>query len=76
MNKHFKLSKIVLSLLLCVAMLLTSTEPLTMQVSAATGDMYSRTADSQTLDQWKNYFGVQTNHPQNLALSTEYAGGV
>lgn len=76
MNKHYKFTKIVLSLLLSVAMLLISTTPLAMQVSAAPTDTYSRVADPHTLDQWKNYFGMQTNHPQDLALSTEYAGGV
>ncbi len=45
-------------------------------VSAEPVDRYNASADLHTLDQWKNYFGQQTGHAQNVALTTEFAGGV
>ena len=36
----------------------------------------SRVTDPHTLDQWKNFFGQTVNNPQNVALTTEFAGGV
>ena len=32
--------------------------------------------DPHTLEQWRNFFGAQENHAQNVSVTTEYAGGV
>lgn len=70
-----KLTKKLMSIFLCVALLITYI-PLAARGASVGSNPYARETDPHTLDQWKNYFGVQQNHPQNVALSTDYAGAV
>ncbi|MBR5523951.1 MAG: VWA domain-containing protein, partial [Clostridia bacterium] len=64
----------ILSLMLCLVLML-SYLPTGLAFTAAAADT-QRLTDKHTLDQWQNFFGVQTNHPQNVSLTTEFAGGV
>jgi len=75
--KH--INKRVFSLLLCLALVMSylpsgfltaSAEPATVAMETA------RLTDPSTIDQWKQFFGTQTNHPNRVTLSTEFAGGV
>ncbi len=69
------ISRRITSLLLCLAMILAFLPAgMLLSASAATGD--NRIVDAHTLDQWMQYFGIQTDNPQNVQISTEYAGGV
>ncbi|MBQ9963668.1 MAG: hypothetical protein IJP14_00940 [Clostridia bacterium] len=68
--KHLK----AISVFLCLTLLISVLPTGFLQVGAATVD--NRVADPHTLDQWKNFFDLQENHTQNVALSTEYAGAV
>ncbi len=60
-----------LCLLLCAVLVLSNITILT----GAVGED-GTLVDPHTLDQWQNYFGVQTNDPNDVSLTTEYAGGV
>ena len=60
-----------LCLLLCAVLILSNITILT----GAVGED-GTLVDPHTLDQWQNYFGVQTNDPNDVSLTTEYAGGV
>jgi len=71
MKNNLVKAKRVLCVLLCVMLLLSN---LTILTAAAAAD--NTTVDPHTLDQWKKYFGVQTEDPNDVELSTEYAGGV
>ncbi len=66
----------ILSAILCLTLLMTFLPLAGLTVSAGAASSYSRATDPDTLNQWKQYFGIQTNHPQDVALSTEFAGGV
>lgn len=68
-------SKRVISMILSIVMVLSLIPVGVLRTDAAvtTG---GQTVDPHTLDQWKLYFGEQTNDPNNVRLSTEYAGGV
>ena len=74
-----KLSKRIFSLLLCLA-LIASCLPATLLTASAEPNIAAleatRVTDPSTIDQWKQYFGTQTNHPNGVTLSTEFAGGV
>jgi len=63
------------SLLLCLAMML-SFIPAGLFLSAAAATQENRVVDDHTLDQWMQYFGLQTGNAQNVQISTEYAGGI
>ncbi len=65
-----KLTSIILSLALLMPCL-----PLAFLSVSAVSDAI-RVADEHTLDQWKEYFGVQTKAELEYVLSTEFAGGV
>ncbi len=73
-----KLSQRLISLLICMAMLV-ATLPLGIfalsdeAISSARIAAPSRVVDNHTLDQWKNFFGIQEG---DASLTTEYAGGV
>lgn len=67
--------KLLLSLLLSMVLFMTQV-PLTAFMLPVKTDTDSRIVDPHTLDQWKLYFGTQTDHPQNVTLSTAFAGGV
>ncbi len=66
MNKKFKLHNRFISILLCVAMLLTCL-PLTVMADSDTA--FNRLADANTMDGWKEYFDLNN-------LDTSNAGGV
>lgn len=75
--KH--INKRVFSLLLCLALVMSYLPSgfLTASAEPATAAMETaRLTDPSTIDQWKQYFGTQTNHPNGVTLSTEFAGGV
>ena len=76
------IGKRILSLLICLT-LVVSYLPMSMwTIGAGRAQAASvmletqRQRDNSTLHQWKKYFGIQTNHPNNVILSTEFAGGV
>ena len=59
MKKNFISNKRILSLVLCLALIL-SYIPFSMTVSAAPADdaaNYNRVADANTMDNWTKYFG-------------------
>lgn len=58
-------------MVVCIALLLSS---LTVMTAAAVGT--PATVDPHTLDEWKQYFGIQTDHINDVELTTEFAGGV
>lgn len=75
--KTAKITRKVLSVILCLAMLLTYVPFAVLTSKAATkGNGDGRVWDEHTLHQWKDYFGTLSDNPNNLSLSTEYAGGV
>ncbi|MBQ2863323.1 MAG: VWA domain-containing protein, partial [Clostridia bacterium] len=76
MKNNRTIKKRIISLLLSAVMVI-STVPLgtfTLGAAAASGD--GRVVDTHTLNQWKQYFGIQSANPNNVLLSTEYAGGI
>ena len=68
--------KRLLSVLLCLALVVSFVPGGLLRTSAATVTTGGQTVDDHTLDQWKQYFGQQQNHPNRVNLSTEFAGGV
>ena len=66
MKNNLVKAKRMLCVLLCVVLLLSN---LTILTAAAAAD--NTTVDPHTLDQWKKYFGVQTEDPNDVELSTE-----
>ena len=75
--KTTKTRRRILSIVLCLALLVTYIPVAVLTASAATdGNGDGRVWDEHTLHQWKNYFGVLSDNPNDLSLSTEYAGGV
>ncbi|MBQ7095702.1 MAG: hypothetical protein IJN80_04580 [Clostridia bacterium] len=72
MTKKINLSTRIMSILLCFILLFSSLPA--WSVAAASPD--NTVVDPHTLDQWKLYFGVKENDPDNVELSTEYAGSV
>ena len=71
-----KIVKKIISLVLCAVMVLSYLPGGILRTDAAAVKTGGQTVDGHTLDQWKLYFGLQEDHAQNVALSTEYAGGV
>ena len=74
MKKSISAFNKMASILVSLALVLTYV-PLAIDSMSANA-FASRVVDPHTLDQWKNFFGPQTNHSQNVSLTTEYAGGV
>lgn len=74
MRGTYSFGKRLLALLLCIAMVAAYLPGMTMPAKAATND--NTTVDPETLDQWQNYFGQMAPNANNVALTTEYAGGV
>ncbi len=64
----------IISVFVCIAMLIVYIPFSAIAAGAAQSD--SRIVDPNTLDQWKNFFGEQESHSQNVSITTEYAGGV
>ncbi|MBR4071441.1 MAG: VWA domain-containing protein, partial [Clostridia bacterium] len=64
----------IISVFVCIAMLFVYIPFSAITAKAAASD--SRVVDPHTLEQWKNFFGEQENHSQNVSVTTEYAGGV
>lgn len=67
MKKTKKFSKKLLSIIVCIALLMSYLP--TMMASAAETDVYNKVADVSTMDGWKNYFDLNN-------LDTSNAGGV
>lgn len=66
----------IISAVLCLVMVLSCVPVWTLNTTAATVTTGGQTVDPHTLDQWMEYFGVQTDDPNNVSLSTEFAGAV
>lgn len=71
-----KISKRVISLILSIVMLISLIPIGMVRTDAATVTTGGQTVDPHTLDGWMAFFGAQENHGNNVALTTEYAGGV
>ena len=76
MRGKYTIGMRILAMLLCVALLAVYLPTRILPVSAVPSDSYNAVADDHTLEKWRDYFGPITNHAQNVALTTEYAGGV
>ena len=74
MTERYSIGKRLLSMLICLCMVAAWLPNMGIRAEAATPDY--TTVDPHTLDQWQQYFGVQTNHPNQVSLSTEFAGGI
>lgn len=64
----------IISVFVCIAMLFVYIPFSAITAKAAASD--NRVVDPHTLEQWRNFFGAQENHAQNVSVTTEYAGGV
>lgn len=73
MKTKFTVTKRILAIVLCIALLAAY---LPSRILYATAAADSRVADAHTLDQWKQYFGHMDGSVNDLALTTEFAGGV
>ena len=76
MKRTYSIQTRLLAMLVSIAMLAVYLPTRIIPVSAEPVGTYSATVDPHTLDQWRDYFGTQTNHAQDVELTTEFAGGV
>ena len=74
MSKRYTLTKRLMALLVCAAMLIAYIPGVAIYTKAAAND--NTTVDPHTLDQWQKYFGELADNVNNVELTTEYAGGV
>ena len=74
--KRKTMTKRLLSMLLSVIMMLGCVPISAFAANVNSRAVENRVVDYHTLDQWKNYFGILGSNPNDLLLSTEYAGGV
>ena len=74
--KTRKMTDRIISMVLCVIMLFGLLPAGMFMISAGASSSMERIVDEHTLDQWKQYFGIQADNANDVLLSTEYAGGV
>ena len=74
--KRKTMTKRLLSMRLSVIMMLGCVPISAFAANVNSRAVENRVVDYHTLDQWKNYFGILGSNPNDLLLSTEYAGGV
>ena len=68
--KTRKMTDRIISMVLCVIMLFGLLPAGMFMISADASSSMERIVDEHTLDQWKQYFGIQADNANDVLLST------